>query len=413
MRRLRTQIYLSILASLVLVVIVAGIVWRVSAPARPQGEPLGLAGELVAAALPPPQAPPEQQAEALRALAARFGTDLALFDPARRPIAATGRPLPPPRWRGGEGWIRGTRPPAFAVSLPDGRWLVMRPAGPGRNPVLGLMLFLGAVTLAVGIGAYPVVRRLTGRLERLQQGVETLGAGKLGTRVAIEGKDEVAQLAASFNRAAAKIEELIGAHRLLLANASHELRTPLARIRLGIELLRKNPEARVDLDRDIAELDGLIDEILLASRLDSSQALDAVEEIDLLALLAEECARYEEAALDGAVVHVRGDPRLLRRLIRNLLENARRHGMPPIRVALRRDNDNAVFDVIDEGPGIPEEERMRVFTPFYRARGARESAGAGLGLSLVRQIAELHGGSAAVAALPSGKSCFRVTLPAA
>jgi signal transduction histidine kinase len=257
------------------------------------------------------------------------------------------------------------------------------------------------------------VRRLTGRLERLQQGVETLGAGKLGTRVPVEGKDEVAQLAASFNRAAEKIEELIGAHRLLLANTSHELRTPLSRIRLGIELLKKNPQANVDLDRDIAELDALIDEILLASRLDASQSLDTLEDIDLLALLAEECARYEEATLDGAVMHVRGDPRLLRRLIRNLLENARRHGAPPVRVELRREGNNAVFDVLDQGPGIPEAERARVFAPFYRAKGARESTGAGLGLSLVRQIAELHGGSAAVAALASGKSCFRVTVPVA
>jgi signal transduction histidine kinase len=413
MRRLRNQIYLTIVASLILVVIVAGAIWRFSTPTRPQADAFDFAGELAAAALPGAGAPPEEQARALRDLSQRLRADLALFDADRRPLAAAGRALPPPRRRGGDGWIRGVRPPAFAVALPDGRWLVMRPTRPLRNPVVGLVLFLGAVTLAVGLGAYPLVRRLTRRLERLQEGVETLGAGKLGTRVPVEGKDEVAQLAASFNRAASKIEELIGAHRLLLANTSHELRTPLSRIRLGVELLRKNPQANVDLDRDIAELDALIDEILLASRLDALQALDTVEDIDLLALLAEECARYEEATLDGTVVHVRGDPRLLRRLIRNLLENARRHGLPPVRVELRRDNGNAVFDVIDQGPGIPEEERTRVFSPFYRAKGTTESAGAGLGLSLVRQIAELHGGSAAVAALPSRKSCFRVTIPAA
>jgi signal transduction histidine kinase len=413
MRRLRNQIYLSIIASLILVVIIAGAIWRFSAPARPQGEALEVAGELLSAALPDASAPPEEQTRALRDLSRRLRSDLALFNEDRDLVASSGPALPRPHRRGGEGWIRGARPPAFSVALPDGRWLVTRPTRPLRNPVIGLVLFLGAVTLAVGIGAYPVVRRLTRRLERLQEGVETLGAGKLGTRIPVEGKDEVAQLAASFNRAAGKIEELIGAHRLLLANTSHELRTPLSRIRLGIELLKKNPQANVDLDRDIAELDSLIDEILLASRLDALQALDTVEDIDLLALLAEECARYEEAALDGAVAHVRGDQRLLRRLIRNLLENARRHGTPPVRVELRRENGSAIFDVIDDGPGIPEEERARVFTPFYRAKGTTESTGAGLGLSLVRQIAELHGGSAAVTALPSGKSCFRVTIPAA
>ncbi len=289
----------------------------------------------------------------------------------------------------------------------------MRPARPVRNPVISLVLFLGAVTLAVGVGAYPFVRRLTRRLEHLQQGVETLGAGDLAARVKVEGNDEVAQLAESFNRAASHIEGLVGAHRLLLANASHELRTPLSRIRLGLEMLKENPQAKVDMERDIAELDALIDEILLASRLGAQQSLEAKEDIDLLALLAEECARYESTTLDGAVVHVRGDPRLLRRLIRNLLENAKRHGVPPVEVTLRRENTNAVFDVTDAGPGVPEEERERVFTPFYRTKGTTESTGAGLGLSLVRQIAELHGGSVVVAPLPAGRSCFRVTIPAA
>src|SRR5262249_57781678 len=119
--------------------------------------------------------------------------------------------------------------------LPDHRWIVARAPIRHRNPVIGLVLFLGGIALAVAIGAYPVVRGLTRRLERLQTGVETLGAGNLTARVKVEGRDEVARLAASFNRAAGRIEELVGAHRMLLANASHELRTPLARLRLRPE----------------------------------------------------------------------------------------------------------------------------------------------------------------------------------
>ena len=158
------------------------------------------------------------------------------------------------------------------------------------------MLFLGVIALAVAVCAYPVVRGLTRRLERLQAGVETLGAGNLAARVKVEGSDEVARLAESFNRAAARIEELVGAHRMLLANASHELRTPLSRIRLGLELFEQTgrSEYKAELTRDIAELDLLIDEILLASRLDAVAALGTAEEIDLLALAAEECARYED-----------------------------------------------------------------------------------------------------------------------
>src|SRR6266567_1042915 len=183
-----------------------------------------------------------------------------------------------------------------------------------RHP--GVPLFaLALVALAVGVGAYPVVRRLTSRLERLQAGVESLGAGELSARVKVEGSDEVARLAGSFNRAAGRIEELVGAHKALLANASHELRTPLARIRMAVELMKESadPKRKAELEQDITELDALIDEILLASRLDAVKHLDTIEEVDLLALVAEECARYENTGLDGQTISVRGDPRLLRR----------------------------------------------------------------------------------------------------
>jgi signal transduction histidine kinase len=265
----------------------------------------------------------------------------------------------------------------------------------------------------VGVGAYPVVRRLTARLERLQAGVESLGAGDLRARVKVEGHDEVARLAESFNRAAGRIEELVAAHKSLLANASHELRTPLARIRMAVELMkeRADPQRKRDLERDIAELDALIEEILVSSRLDAAKAREVDEEVDLLGLASEECARYEDAELDGQPVTVRGDPRLLRRMIRNLLENARRHGAPPIRVRVQGARGRAEMRVSDQGPGIPEAEREAVFRPFYRFAGAGEGAGAGLGLALVRQIARRHGGDVRFVT-EGGESCFVVSLDA-
>ncbi len=271
------------------------------------------------------------------------------------------------------------------------------------------MLLLGVIALAVAICAYPVVRGLTRRLERLQTGVETVGAGDLAARVTVEGRDEVSRLAESFNRSAARIEELVNAHRLLLANASHELRTPLSRIRLGIELFQDtgDPKYKAELARDIRELDELIDEILLASRLDAAPALQAHEDVDLLALVAEECARYDLAP-QGAAATVRGDPRLLRRLVRNLLENAKRHGKPPVRVELQQTGALAVLDVMDAGEGIPDAQREQVFAPFHRLRS--DSTGVGLGLALVRQIARLHGGDAVIAQRPDAPVCFRVTL---
>src|SRR5207247_4298590 len=241
------------------------------------------------------------------------------------------------------------------------------------------------LALAVGVGAYPVVRRLTSRLERLQAGVESLGAGEFSARVKVEGSDEVARLAESFNRAAGRIEELVGAHKSLLANASHELRTPLARIRMAVELMKENadPKRKAELEQDIAELDALIDEILLASRLDALKGLEIDERVDLLALAAEECARYDAATLDGQPVTVRGDPRLLRRMIRNLLENAKRHGAPPIEVRVSRAENGAQIVVCDRGPGVHEAERARVLRQIYRGGTA---SGSGLCSSILCQI---------------------------
>lgn len=409
MRRLYQKIYLVFLASLLAVLMISALFWRLGETGSPYGQALELVAELAAAALPPADALPQVQRQAVERLGRRLRADIALFDRNRSLIAAVGRQLPAPGQSGG--WQRVPGGPAWSFRLSDGRWIVARTLLRPPVPLVGLVFFMAAMAIAIAIFAYPVVRGLTRRIERLQAGVETLGAGNLATRVAVEGRDEVAQLAASFNGAASRIEELIGAHRLLLANASHELRTPLSRIRLGIELFEANPDAKTKagIARDIAELDDLIEEILLASRLDVAAAPPAVETVDLLALVAEECAHYDGCALDGVLVTIRGDARLLRRLVRNLLDNAQRHGKPPIRVELRRSGPQALLSVADAGDGIPPSEREHVFLPFHRLRGDRK--GAGLGLALVRQIARLHGGDAVATTRPDTRSCIVIRLP--
>jgi len=277
--------------------------------------------------------------------------------------------------------------------------------------LFGILMLVG---LAVGMAAFPVAKRLTRRLEGLQHSVEALGEGDLATRVPVKGDDEVARLARSFNRAAERIEALVAAQKSLLANASHELRSPLARIRMAAELQNGNvdPESRRELARNIAELDQLIDEILLASRLDAAKtAAEHFESVDLTALAAEECARGEVEFDTDGLVGVRGDARLLRRLVRNLIENARRYGgAQPVEVTLRREADGAVLEVADRGAGVAAEERERIFEPFYRARGASEQqGGVGLGLALVRQIAARHGAKVECLAREGGGSVFRVS----
>ncbi|MEM8627057.1 MAG: HAMP domain-containing sensor histidine kinase [Pseudomonadota bacterium] len=444
-RRLSTQIYLTILASLILIVVIVGFTFPRNLQRGPVRDAFGVTAELAAAALPGPQAELAKQRSALNDLARKLRIDIALFNRERQQIVASDNAnvRPPPRRVQESGFLFRRGRFAWGVLMPDGRWLVAqsRRRGPPRGP-WRLLAVLAFVSVIVGLCAWPVVRGLTQRLERLQSGVENLGEGNLAARVDVRGTDEVAALANSFNSAAERIERLVNSHRLLLANASHELRTPLARIRMGLELLDSDagPRVRQELERDIGELDDIIEEILLLSRLDAGVRSDIDERVDFLALVAEEAARYGDCTLEGAPAHITGDPTLLRRLVRNLLENAQRHGRPPVTVALtssgvsnhlstdqsaadkrtaneRRPNEqrNVVLVIADTGDGISPAHQEAVFRPFHRGATAGSSRkGTGLGLALARQIAIQHRGT--IQFLPDAKgrlNTIEVRLPLA
>jgi signal transduction histidine kinase len=417
MQRLYLKFYLTIVAVLVVFVGAAALLWRFAEEEARTPQYLDVAAELTGALLPDSDAPSADDQKALEALHRKLRFDLALYRADGTIVAVAGRP--PPRFdphRARPGWRRGRDGPSFTLQLPDGRWLVARQVRDRPSPTFWIAAFLALVAAAVAVGAYPVVRGLGRRIERLKAGVEKLGTGDLGARVKVEGRDEIGALAESFNRSAARIEGLVAAHRLLLANCSHELRTPLARIGVAVSLLGESadPRTRESLKRDVAELDQLIDQILLTSRLEAVPGLDRREPVDLLALAAEEAAHYDIEA-EGTPVMVSGDRLLLRRLVRNLLENARRYaGDGPIEVSVTATAGHAVLEVRDHGPGVPPDERERIFEPFYRLAAARESGrGSGLGLALVREIARRHGGDAVCLAAEDGGSRFRIDLPAA
>ncbi|MEG2999762.1 MAG: ATP-binding protein [Comamonas sp.] len=288
------------------------------------------------------------------------------------------------------------------------------------RPPFGFLWMLGLVGVAVAVGVFPIIRRLLQRLENLQRGVQRFGEGDLSVRVPTKGDDEVADLARQFNAAAERIETLVTTHKTLLANASHELRSPLTRIRMGMELMGDglpSASAKAEILRNIGELDQLVDEILLASRLESKETdVGTPESVDLIGLSAEECARVEaELDLQGTdALEVQGIAKLLRRAVRNLLENARRYSHGDITLTLAQEGDMALIRVQDHGPGVPAAQRERIFEKFYRLPGASErSGGVGLGLSLVRSIAERHGGSVIATDRLDGKAgaCFELRLP--
>ncbi|WFU46192.1 sensor histidine kinase [Sinorhizobium terangae] len=408
--RLFLKIYLTLLASLAAVAVAsAAFVWL------GQGEE-ELSWESQRARFVTALIPPDMDRSSVEATLERFSrafdADIAVYDPRGKLIASAGRPLPPyiieRPWHHGRGNFH-----TMVTELPDGRAVAARMERPfrpaGRNPLAYLALIAGVI----GLAAYPVVRHLTRRLERLRGGVDAWGRGEFVARVPEDGSDEVAAVAKSFNKAADHVERLITSHRALLANASHELRSPLARLRMAIDLYEQAPDEsrKEEIVRNLAELDTLVEEILLASRLDHVEQLDAPESVDLLALVSEEGAR-NGVEVSGTPATVTGDARLIGRLVRNLMQNALRHGGPPVTATVAREGSMVELRVRDHGPGIPDSESARVFEPFYRPSGRSEATGGwGLGLALVRQITERHGGAVRYEAPSGGGACFVVTLP--
>lgn len=418
MNRLYVRIWLAVVLAVAVLTLLVGWAWRMASDpplrevvARNQaGEIIGQGRARIARSHNAPGLHPPRPAAS--------ETD-------HQPVDSDSNDVPAePRGRYGAG-------PEFDVRMHDGQTLSIHmprpPQSKWRAP-FGFLWTLGLVGVAVALATYPIVRRMTRRLEALQQGVQRWGDGDLSVRVPFTGDDEVGFLAVRFNYAAQQIETLVksrdallASQKSLLANASHELRSPLTRIRMGLEFM-ENPAdsatspAKEEIKRNIAELDLLIDEILLASRLDAKEAdLGSIEPVDLLGLAAEECARTG-AALEVDPVDVEwvvpGVSKLLRRAVRNLLENARRHTQGTAVLTLSRHGVWVVLQVSDNGPGVPEAFQERIFEPFYRLPGASErDGGVGLGLALVKSIAQRHGGSVLCTNGPAGGACFEIQLP--
>ncbi|MBW2245157.1 MAG: HAMP domain-containing histidine kinase [Deltaproteobacteria bacterium] len=425
MSRLSLRIYLAFLAVVLVFFLLSALLFRAvdrGSEARPLAE-LTAAAELL---ISPEEADPEKLQVRVERLAREFNSGLAVFDEHGRRLVEAGPLVPAPRVdEDSAHWLRGgfRGPPAAAVPLASGHWVVLRLAH-GRGSGWHGLLALAAFALALGVGAYPVARGITGRLERLSTSVDAFGQGELTARAPIEGRDEVARLAESFNRTAQRIESLVEAQRTLLASASHELRSPLARLRIAVEILgggadlsaERLSELRRQVAHDVAELDAGVEELLVVSRLDMLAPTAGYDQVDLLAMAAEEAARAEGeievvGPPDGAPALL-GDARSLRHLLRNLITNAERHApgcLVEIRIDPLADGPGVRVSVADRGPGIPEAQQQAVFDAFTRGNGA--AGGLGLGLAIVRQVARHHGGEARAMGREGGGTLIQVDLP--
>jgi signal transduction histidine kinase len=284
-----------------------------------------------------------------------------------------------------------------------------------------------ALILLVGLTTWRLVGRTLEPVEAIRREVAEISATALDRRVPVPGTaDEIDRLAGTMNGMLDRLEAANRRQRTFVADASHELRSPLAVIRARLEAGLGRPDS-VDLKAlatgwldEQARLERLVDDLLLLARADEGSAVGTPELVDLDELVLTEARDLHArgtVTVDGSGIsagRVRGDREQLRRVVRNLLDNAEHHALQTVSVALRQDEDLVELVVGDDGPGIPPVERQRVFERFVRLDQDRNrrGGGAGLGLSIVRDIVAAHGGTAVAADADRGAR-FVVRLPAA
>ena len=288
-----------------------------------------------------------------------------------------------------------------------------------RLRLLLVLVSLAGIALAAALGLL-VTRTATTPVRRLIGTAEEIAAtGDFTRRVETAGGDELARLGEAFNQMLAVLERSLGAQRQLVADASHELRTPLTSLRTNVELLASgrlaDGERAAALEAagvQVEELTVLVADLVELGR-DGEQPPE-LEDVRLDLLVADAVQRAQRHApgvrfeLDAEEVTVRGEADRLHRAVSNLLDNAVRWNPPdePVEVTVR----DGEITVRDHGPGVPEEERSRVFDRFYRAPDARGTPGSGLGLAIVRRVAEIHHGSATAEEASGGGALLRLKL---
>lgn len=309
----------------------------------------------------------------------------------------------------------------IVAPLPDGeRVLVMGPMYlfdwmPVQLVIMVALAALGMITIA----AYFIIHPLERKLNKMELAVRRIRGGDLSARAQVQGSDEVSQLAHAFNGMAEHIQRLIDSQREMTRAVSHELRTPVARLRFGMEMLAdtedidQRHEQLLQLDQDVEQLNQLIDEILTYAKLEQGTPSLKFETFDMAGLL--ERVRQETQALntgheievspEGIDVRIEAEQRYLHRVVQNLVGNAVRYARSRVRLSGGIEGNWAWVCVEDDGPGIPEKDRARIFEPFARLDDSRtrSSGGYGLGLSIVQRIAFWHGGSIQVSESPELK----------
>ncbi|MGB3913551.1 MAG: HAMP domain-containing sensor histidine kinase, partial [Thermacetogeniaceae bacterium] len=293
------------------------------------------------------------------------------------------------------------------------------------------ILFIGAFIFAVLmtlISIY-IASKLTKPINKLAAAANNY-ANRIFTPVKIKGSDEISLLSRSFNAMGIQLQDYIQRQKQFVSNVSHELRTPLTAIKGYSELLAGEIGDRPDLKKAVFHLKKesdrlakLVEEVLTLSRLETGREEFHLDRLNLSDLIKEttekmllRAQKYEIKIVSDIKpeVYVRGDQEKLVQVIVNLLDNAFKYSPPgaTVRVSLYKEKDEAILTVVDQGIGIPEEDRSKVFDRFYRAENARGISGTGLGLSIVKHIVDAHSGSIELTEGVEGGTAAIVRIPA-
>lgn len=293
--------------------------------------------------------------------------------------------------------------------------------------MLTIVLF---VLTSISLAIYILVRGLEKRLKKMEQAATHISRGNLDARVRVSGSDSVGRLAMAFNGMASHIQRLLSIQKEMIRGVSHELRTPVARLRFGLEMVAdasskaEQHKQLEGMDKDIQELDHLVDEILTYASLEQGAPVIHFKRVDIEDILSQVVS--EQSHLNPSITITRQpcdvsehrrkidvERRYIHRAIQNLVGNACRYANGKVHISFSVNAENCRVDVEDDGSGIPEQEWDRVFTPFARLDDSRTraSGGYGLGLSIVRRIMYWHNGSAQVDHSDLGGAKFSLLWP--
>jgi signal transduction histidine kinase len=378
-------------------------------------------------------------AQTLPALVTKVGEEMALdvavYERDGRRVAAAGerppRPLKPAdveKLLSGDGWRQdGHR--ATSGRIGADRYVRFRSRIGEHDLFWRAVVAMGVVVGVLALVSIPFARAIARPLEHLAGVARRWGAGDLQARARLDRGDEIGDLARAFDETAERVGRLLAGQRELLANVSHELRTPLARMRVSLALAAEAapedaPRHLADIESDAVDLEQLVTNVLTSSRLDAGGTLAlqraSVDPATLVREALERFARFHP----GRVVEqdVAPTPRvdveagLMARVLDNVLDNAAKYSEKdqPLGVSLGPAEGGVRIAVRDQGIGIAEEDHAAVFTPFFRSdrSRARDTGGAGLGLSLSKQIVDAHGGRITVDSRPGHGTVVAVWLPA-